>query len=216
LEDFSNLVNWDNVYKYAETFKKGKPIKWVFVEEFFERGFYEKLYATFPKYDKNDKTWTAHSHPARSSKGRLFNNVLEVGPVHDQDDLTLSKEWNKLKRYLISEEFTANVRKLTGLRLEKLKILGFIALHKGDFSLPHIDTYGAYKLNMIIYFSKNWQKDDPGGTWIGTKEDESSMFFEPCNLDNSMICFEPSKRNSWHGTRYITKDVVRQALSLSW
>lgn len=216
MEDFNNIVNWENLYKNSETFKKNKPIKYVLVEQIFERKYYEKLYESYPKFDKTDKTWTAFSQPARSSKGKYFNNSLYPGSAHDEDDPTLSKEWNKLKRYVLTDEFTNNVRKYCGLAIKKLKILSFIALHKGDFSLPHIDTYKEYKLNMIFYFCKNWQKDDPGGTYLSHNDDESSIYFEPYNLDNSLICYEPSTRKSWHGTRYITKDVIRQAVSLSW
>ena len=136
--------------------------------------------------------------------------------VHQKDDLTLSKEWNKLKRYILSDEFTKNVEKYSGIPIKKVKYFSFIALHKGDFLLPHIDGDKSVKLNMMLYFNKNWQKDDPGGTYVSTKDDESTIIFEPYNLDNTVFCFPPSTTKSWHGTRYITKDVRRQAIAIAW
>ena len=92
----------------------------------------------------------------------------------------------------------------------------FLASEKGDFQLPHIDSDGNYenKIQLIFYFSKNWQKGDPGGTFFCENEDEDSIIFEPYDLDNSMVCFEETP-HSWHGTRYITKDVRRQAVLVS-
>lgn len=41
----------------------------------------------------------------------------------------------------------------------------------------------------MIYFSKGWQKGDPGGTFMSLEEDESTIIFEPYNLDNSVALF---------------------------
>lgn len=213
MEDFSNLVNWNNLYSNSETFKKNKPIKYSFVEEFFNRKFYEKLYKKYPQFDKN---WSINNEPARAASSRFFNNSFYVDAEHEKDDPTLSKEWNKVKKYFLSEEFTNNVKKYSGIPIKKIKYFSFILLRKGDFQLPHIDGDKTIKLNMLLYFSKNWQKGDPGGTYISKKEDESTIIFEPYNLDNSIVCFPPSTPKSWHGTRYIIKDVKRQAVALGW
>lgn len=214
MEDFSDIINWENLYKNSETFKKNKPVKFAFIEEFFKRDFYEKLYETYPKFDK---TWYVNNQPASSNKGKRFNNEFYVDPkIHQEDDKTLSNEWNKLKQYIISDEFTKNVKKFCGISLKGVKYFSFIALHKGDFLLPHIDGDKTVKLNILFYFNKNWPKGDPGGTYISKKDDESSIIFEPYNLDNTALCFPPSTSKSWHGTRYITKDVRRQAMAIAF
>ena len=66
----------------------------------------------------------------------------------------------------------------------------------------------------MLYFSKDWRKDDPGGTYMATDVDESSIIFEPYDLDNSMAIFQDSKFSA-HGTRYIVKDVERRALQIT-
>ena len=89
-----------------------------------------------------------------------------------------------------------------------------MAYKKGGFQLPHIHNEGPTTLIIMVYFSKGWKENDPGGTYLAKTDDEETIFFEPYDLDNTMICFVESK-HSWHGTRYIVKDVVRQALSVS-
>lgn len=65
----------------------------------------------------------------------------------------------------------------------------------------------------MVYFSKNWQKGDPGGTYITPDEDESNMIFEPYNLDNSMVIFHDGPY-AGHGVRYIEKDVEIKAIQI--
>ena len=42
----SEIVNWKNILAQSSTFQTQKPAKWAFLEEFFVRDFYEKLYET--------------------------------------------------------------------------------------------------------------------------------------------------------------------------
>ncbi len=49
MEDFSNIINWDNLFVKSEEFKQNKYFKFGFIEEFFNHDFYEKLYKTYPK-----------------------------------------------------------------------------------------------------------------------------------------------------------------------
>ena len=70
----SNIINWENVLTHSNTFQDQKPTKWTFLEEFFVRDFYEKLYETYPKKDEgwffestDDKSayrkWWGADHP---------------------------------------------------------------------------------------------------------------------------------------------------------
>lgn len=214
MSDFSKIINWDSFCKSSETFQKNKPFKFGFVEEVFYRDFYERLYQTYPEYNE---TWAHYQDYSRSSRNLEFGDPSRFV---DKDEPTLSKEWNLFFRYLTTDEFIQNFSKFTGLELKKVNRIGFIESHKGDFSLPHIDGYlnsdGSvnFQVTALLYFNKNWLQGDPGGTYICTDEDESTIIFEPYNLDNSLVCFEQSPK-SWHGSRYITKDVRRRAISFA-
>ena len=98
--------------------------------------------------------------------------------------------------------------------------ISFIKNGKGDFNSPHThhpDVSPAqyeYKITILAYFAKGWKKGEPGGTYISENEDESSIIFEPSDLDNTWICFAETPQ-SWHGSRYIEKDVIRNSIQFT-
>ena len=108
----------------------------------------------------------------------------------------------------------------TGLEVTKLRSFNFVLNRKGDFNLPHAHHVGMksedyeYKFTVLIYFAKDWPKGAPGGTYITEGEDESTIIFEPTDLDNSWICFSETP-NSWHGSRYMTHDVPRPSIQFT-
>ena len=71
-----------------------------------------------------------------------------------------------------------------------------------------------YKFTVLIYFAKDWIKGSPGGTYICESEDESTIVFEPTDLDNSWICFAETP-NSWHGSRYMTHEIPRPSIQFA-
>jgi len=206
--EFSNIINWDNFLNKSQDFKTNKPFKFAFIEEFFHRDFYEKLYKSYPSLDDFNQISTP-------SKSQLTKNWGGGGhePVKPGDDLSLRSEWNIFKKYAESEEFIENIRKFSGVDVNKLKHFNFTAYKKGGFQLPHIHNAGDTTLIIMIYFSKNWPNGDPGGTYMTPEEDETSIIFEPYNLDNSMAIFHDGP-NSGHGVRYISKDVERRAIQI--
>jgi Rps23 Pro-64 3,4-dihydroxylase Tpa1-like proline 4-hydroxylase len=214
MKNSNQIINWESFYKNQETFKTNKPVRFAFIEDVFNREFYEKLYQTYPKFDDS---WTHYQDYSRSSRNKEFGDPAQF---LEKENPALSREWNAFFKYLATDEFIKNLSEFAGIKLKKVLRAGFINSHKGDFSLPHVDGYhnpdGSINaiLAVLLYFNKGWQKGDPGGTYMCTNEDESSMIFEPYNLENSLICFEQSP-HSWHGSRYITKDVRRQACTLA-
>ena len=213
MEDFSNIINWDNLYKSSKTFKKNKPFKHAFVEEIFHRGFYEKLYKTYPKI--NEKFTLVNSITKMQYwRGWDKRKDVENKISNNKEDPSLSKEWNKFLRYITTDEFASHFREFSGINVTNISDFGFTAYKKGGFQLPHIHNVGPNTLVMLFYFSKGWQKGDPGGTYCAYEEDESKIFFEPYNLDNSMIIFHDGPLAA-HGARYITKDVTRQAFAVN-
>lgn len=210
MEDFSNIVNWDSIFNQSNSFKNQTPFHFAFIEEFFKRDFYEKLYETFPNLDE---TWKLANISTKTQFVKYWN---ELGPndiVGDEDDSQYSEEWNKFKRYAQSEEFIEKIRDFSGVPVNKLKFINFMNYKKGGFQEPHFHDVGPSTLVFMLYFSKNWIKGDPGGTYMASSEDESSIIFEPYNLDNSVAIFQDSPK-AVHGVRLITNDVERRALQI--
>ena len=204
------IVNWENVFNESQAFQKNQPFKFGFIEEFFNREFYEKLYDTYPNIDD----FLDGSGMTKAQLVRWWGDHKENEIVRDVDDPNLSKEWNQLYHYCHSEEFIENFRKFSGVPVTKLKHFSFLSYRKGGFQLPHIHNVGPSTIIMMVYFSKNWNKGDPGGTYIASEADESKIIFEPYNLDNSVALFHDGPKAA-HGTRYITKDVERRAIQIT-
>ena len=206
-----NIINWENVLTHSKTFQDQKPTKWAFLEEFFVRDFYEKLYETYPK---KDESWSFISTDDKSSYGKWWRADHAGQIVTDVEDTSFSESWNQFYHYLFSDEFISNIRKFSGVPVNRVKHFGFTLLTRGGYQLPHIHNVGPNTLILMIYFSKNWKKGDPGGTYITPEEDESKMIFEPYNLDNTTIIFHDGA-HAGHGVRYITKDVERRAIQIT-
>ena len=212
MEDFSNIINWDAVQNQSESFKNQTPFHFAFIEEFFKKEFYEKLFETYPKIDK---TWKITNHPTKTQLNKYWNGISANDVVGYEDDLQYSEEWNKFKRYTQSKEFIEKIREFSNVPVNKLKFFQFMSYTKGGFQEPHIHNVGPSTLIIMVYLSKNWVKGSPGGTYMASDVDESSIIFEPYNLDNSVAVFHDGPKAA-HGIRLITKDVERRALQITF
>lgn len=209
----SGIIDWENLQNYSEKFKKSKPFRFGYVENFLVKDFYEKLRQTYPKIDD---TWGVDNTVGSYKYAKTFSynpKSKEMEITGYENDLAISSEWKKLLQYFSTKEFIENFRKFSGLDVTNCKYAGFTAYKKGGFHTPHIHNNGPNCLIMLFYFNKNWPIGEGGGTYVATEEDESTMIFEPNNLNNTMMVFEDGPKSA-HGVRYITKDVVRQGFQL--
>jgi len=108
----------------------------------------------------------------------------------------------------------------SGIKLKGFKHFAFMANEKGSFNMPHThhateekENY-SYNITILMYFAKGWKKGDPGGTYLASEEDESSIIFEPYNLDNTCVMFAESS-HSFHGSRYMTQDAIRRSIQFT-
>ena len=150
------------------------------------------------------KWWTGGSNP------------IQPKPTPDRgfvEDPTFSESWNQFHHYLFSDELISNFRKFSGIPVNKPKSFRFLLLTSGGYQLPHSHNIGPTSLLLMLYFSKNWKKGDPGGTYLTPDDTESSMIFEPYNLDNSAMIFQDGP-HAGHGVRQIIKDVERRAIQI--
>ena len=206
----SEIINWKNIFAHARTFQEKKHTKWGFVEEFCMSDFYEKLYETYPK---KDESWSFVSTDDKSAYRKWWTGQHPDQISNDIEDPNFSESWNQFHHYLFSEEFLSNIRKFSGVPVNRVKHFAFTLLTRGGYQLPHIHNVGPSTLILMLYFNKNWKKGDPGGTYVTPEEDESKIIFEPYNLDNSAIMFHDGP-HAGHGVRYIAKDVERRAIQI--
>jgi hypothetical protein len=210
-ENPSKILNEQSLLKYSSDFQNKKPVKWTFIEEFFERSFYEKLCDSYPKIDD---TWKQLDSVDKAGFHKLWANQKGNVPIKNLEDKNFSESWNELYHYLFTEEFIQKIRKFSGVPITRVKHFGVHLLKKGGYQLSHIHNVGPSTLILMIYFSKDWKKGDPGGTYICLDDDEKSpIIFEPYNLDNSAMMFHDGPQ-SGHGVRPIEKDVERRAIQI--
>ena len=206
----NQIINWEKVFLYSNDFKNKSPCKWAFIEEFFHKEFYEKLYETFPK---DDGTWERVSTWDKNSLRKLWSDDTDESSISDIFDPNLSESWNEFHHYLFSDEFIQNIQKFSSVPVGRLKHFSMKISKKGDYQFPHIHNVGPSTLIFMIYFTKNWKKGDPGGTYITPEEDESKIIFEADNLDNTAIVFQDGP-HSGHGVRPLKEGVERHAIQI--
>ena len=207
----TKIINWDNVFAQSKNFKNQTPFNFAFIEKFFVSDFYEKLYETYPKIDDS---WNVATQMEKSQFTKYWGDIGSSDVVGNGEDPKFSKEWNEFKKYAQSDEFIENFQEFSGVPANKLKYFHFMAYKQGGFQFPHIHNVGPSTLVIMVYFTKGWKKDDPGGTYMASDADESNIIFEPYNLDNSMALFHDGPKAA-HGVRYISKDVERLALQIT-
>ena len=214
------IFNWKNIFANSETFKNNKPYSFGFVENVFESDFYNILHETYPKIDSS---WNHTTDFGRSATKRGFGKHKTPNKTNyppDQKDETLSEAWNEIFHYFYTDEFLINMSKYTGMKLTKLCHFGFVYNQKGDFNMPHthhpnVDPKDySYKVTVLAYFAKGWENGQPGGTYISSEEDESTIIFEPSNLDNTWVCFAETPK-SFHGSRLHTHNIPRPSIQFT-
>ena len=206
-----DVVNWQNAYEQSSNFKNQNSTKWAFVEEFLDRNFYEELYKTYPKFDN---TWREEDSYDRLAYRKFWKKDKEESVITEHDS-RYSESWNKFLKYAWSEEFIKKLVEVTGVEVTGLRHFCFMYAKKDNFQSPHIHNVSDKTLIVFIYFSKNWKKGDPGGTYLSDGRNESKILFEPSNLDNTSL-FVLDGPDAAHGMRKITKDVERKGIQLTY
>ena len=217
-----NMVNWQNAYEQSSNFKNSGPTKWAFVKEFLDRDFYEELYKTFPKFDD---TWDLTDSDEKLAYNKFWKReqsryYTDGTPINEHNliqeyDPTYSESWNKFLSHAWSEEFIKKLVDITGVEVTGLRHFGFKYAKKDCFQSTHIHNISDKTLILFLYFSKNWEDGDPGGTYLSDGLDESKILFEPGDLDNTSL-FVLDGPTAAHGMRKITKDVERRAIQLTY
>ena len=216
-----NIVNWQNAYDKSSNFKSSGPPKWAFVKEFLDRDFFEELYNTFPKFDDtwnitDDEEKLAYRKFWKTDDSRYYTDGTprEHNLVQEYDS-RYSEPWNRFLKHAWSEEFTKKLAEVTGIKVTGLRHFCFMYANKNCYQKTHIHNVSDKTLIVFLYFSKNWEEGDPGGTYLSNETNCSKILFEPCELDNTAL-FVLDGPEAAHGMRKIVKDVERKAIQLTY
>ena len=118
METFNEISDMKKFSQESDTFQNNKPFKYAFIEEFFNREFYEQLYSSYPKFDSS---WNKVADTDKSQLNKTCNNLPTSEINRKGDDPTISESWNKLKRYAETDEFVSYFREFSGVPVTKCK-----------------------------------------------------------------------------------------------
>ena len=88
---YAHIINWDKIFSYSNEFQNNKPCKWTFIEDFFQREFYDQLYETFPKFGDS---WEYVSSHDKDAFRKLWGNQKNYDVPTDEEESKFSKPWN--------------------------------------------------------------------------------------------------------------------------
>ena len=190
--EYSNLTA--TAEKFAKRYQTNTPFPNIYIDNFFDSHFLEKVLDEFPNVDKlKDKlAYTNPNEQKLATKGEG-----QFGP-----------NTRKLVHFLNSEPFLNFLQILTGITETLIPDPyfeggGFHEIKKGGFLKLHVDFHRHRRLkldrrlNLLIYLNKDWE-ESYGGHFELWERDMSKSVTKILPVFNRMALFTTSG-DSWHG-----------------
>jgi Rps23 Pro-64 3,4-dihydroxylase Tpa1-like proline 4-hydroxylase len=178
----------------AEKYQNSHPFPNLYLDDFFDPNFLEKVLEEFPDLDKvDDKIYYKNPNEDKlASKGEA-----QFGP-----------NTRRLVHFLNSQTFLEFLQELTGIEETLIPDPyfeggGFHQIKPGGFLKIHVDFHKHRKmqlsrrLNLLIYLNKNWE-ESYGGHFELWEKDMSASALKIAPLFNRIAMFSTTG-DSWHG-----------------
>jgi hypothetical protein len=175
--------------------RSATPFPYVFIDDFLEERFAERVLTAFPSFDDALKM------------GRTFSAVNEKRKVQVTDPLRFDEPMAQLNQAISSPEFLKLLchgfaipdlladDQLVGGGIHQTGPRGHLDVHIDFNYIPERDLHR--RLNILIYFNKGW-KDEWGGNIELWDEDVKICHHSFLPLFNRCVIFETSEI-SYHG-----------------
>ncbi len=207
-----NLLNREIEFKnLKEQVKKAEPFPHFWSDNFLDDVFANEIFASFPSFHEAQKI------------GKEFKTVNEQKKVQVTDSTKFPPPIAKLNQLLASPEFLELMSDLMGIPhlladpgldgggIHETNSGGHLDVHI-DFNL-HEKTQWHRRLNILIYFNKDW-KEEYGGYFDIWDKDVKKCYGAFAPLFNRVFVFETSNI-SFHGVRPLTcpPDIMRKSFA---
>jgi len=149
------IINWKNVFAHDRTFQEKNLLNGHLSRNSLQ---VISMKNCMKLIQKKMTAWFFETSNDKSAYRKWWTGRDPDGIPNDVEDPNFSEHWNKLHHYLFSDEFLSNIRKFSGVPVNKVKSLAFMLLTRGGYQLPHIHDVGPSTLILMLYFSKNWNK----------------------------------------------------------
>ena len=94
MKEFSGIINWENFLAKSQDFKNQKPFRFAFIEDIFNKDFYEKLFETYPKFDD---TWALEDSYDKISYRKFWKRDENRDVITEYNE-ECSKPWNNFMK----------------------------------------------------------------------------------------------------------------------
>jgi hypothetical protein len=190
-----NLINPIDRDALRNQFRDAKPYPFFAIDDFLNSDFAEEVYLSFPSYGD------------AKAVGKEFKGVNEQGKVQVTDSKLFAEPVAKLNQVLASQEFLDLLSHVTGMP----KLLADDQLVGGGIHQTgprgHLDVHVDFnyikdrdlhrRLNILIYFNKNWQPEWGGNIELWDEDVKNCVqSFSP--IFNRCVVFETNEI-SYHG-----------------
>lgn len=189
---YSNLEKL--AQSYAPKYQNNAPFDNIYLDDFFEASFLEKVLLEFPDIAKA-KNKIYYSNPNEDKLATRGENQFGIHTL-------------QLVHYLNSEPFLKFLQHLTGIEETLIPDPyfeggGYHEIKPGGFLKIHVDFHKhrrmnlSRRLNLLVYLNKDW-KEEYGGHFELWKKDMSECDVKILPFFNRIAIFSTTG-DSWHG-----------------
>lgn len=205
------LINPINTTEFKQKFVTTEPFPHFCIDNFLDETFANEIYESFPTFQEAEKI------------GKGYTNVNEKRKIQITDSTKFAPAIKKLNNLLASEEFLNMWSDLTGVPnlISDLQLKGG-GIHETN-SGGHLDVHVDFnyieetklhrRLNILIYFNKDWQQDYGGYLDIWDSEVKKCYgSFEP---KFNRACGFLTSEISFHGVTPLTcpSNIMRKSFA---
>lgn len=207
-----DLINPFDKELLKQKIKESQPFPHFSFDNFLTEAFAEEIYKAFPHYTEAQKI------------GKEYNKVNEKQKIQITDSSVFPDPFKKLNNLLASQEFLDLMSELMDIPnlLADPELVGG-GIHETN-SGGHLDVHVDFnylkdrqwhrRMNVLIYFNKDW-KEDYGGYFDIWDKDVKKCYGSFAPLFNRIAAFATSEI-SYHGVTPVKcpKDVFRKSFAV--
>lgn len=188
------MINSSSFNNKIEDLKKSfdrKPFKYVVIDNFLDSNIAESILAEFP-----DVTSDWVDAQGLHTKNKWTQPIVEENIAAKFYEKMNSADFLKSISYITNIENLVADKSLQGAGLHQTTDKGFLNVHI-DFNRHHKDHSLDRRLNLIVYFNKDWKESDGGFLELWDMEENKRI--ENINpIFNRCVIFE-TNQVSYHG-----------------
>ena len=106
----TKIFDWNNVLSYSGEFQTNPYFSFSYMENIFDKNFYEELFTTFPKLDDS---WLRIEDPDKSTYRKFWFDAKSQEIDRVGNDPNFSNAFNTLHEYCHSNDFMENFSKFS-------------------------------------------------------------------------------------------------------